>query len=152
MAEFKAGDVVEFKHGTGVISYYENGYMDISLDRDRSERSYFAPFEGKVWHWVKPVPINERPEWHEIVVYASDPLEKTHSIYEQSCSIVTILGGYVAPWEELTPFQKMNYLCLHTGFLTEDWLTAFTKGKLKELSNSALEAYRTSPPSFSFLK
>lgn len=131
---FAQGDEVECKAGIGTITYFEDGYMDIELTKDCSERSFFAPFEGKVWPYVKPVPVNELPLWDEIL--AKIPEITLAEAWMNSVSAgmaVRFLGGEAKDWKELSAYNKLNFVAVTTGCPLSIFKDAYESGNLDVL-------------------
>lgn len=137
---FKEGDIVECKFGLGTITYFEDGYMDVELAKDRSERSFFEPFEGKVWPYVKPVPVNELPLWDEIL--AKIPEITLAEAWMNSVSagmVVRFLGGEAKDWKEFSAYNKLNFVAVTTGCPQSVLKDAYESGNLDALIGSWCE-------------
>jgi hypothetical protein len=132
---FAESDAVECKAGIGEVTYCEDRFMEVRL-RDRTERTFNAPFEGKVWHYVKPVPLDELPVW-TIIMQHPKVLERGPAIedFHRIASVAAMsLGGDVSPWAKLRDYQRLNFLAVLTGCPTAVWKDAAETGKLDELA------------------
>jgi hypothetical protein len=137
---FAEGDAVECKAGVGEVTYCEDGFMEVRL-KDRTERTFNAPFEGKVWHYVMPVSVSDLPVWttimqHPKVRERSPALVDFHRI----ASVAAMsLGGDTRPWTALDDFQRVNFLAILVGCPAVIWRDAAENGRLDELAASWLK-------------
>lgn len=130
---FKNGDLVECKAGVGTITYFEDDYMDIEL-KNGTERSFFAPFEGKVWPYVKPVPMSELPVWDEILKRVPElTLAEAWTQSMVAGMAVRILGGQAKEWDELRAYNKVHYISLITGCPVSIFREAYENGQIETI-------------------
>jgi hypothetical protein len=137
---FAEGDPVECKAGIGTVTYCEDGFMEVAL-KDRTERNFKAPFEGKVWHYVKPVRVADLPVWttimqHPKVLERSSALEDFHGI---TSAVAMVIGGEVSSWSQLSDYQRLNFLAVLTGCPAPFWRDAAESGNLDELVETWLK-------------
>jgi hypothetical protein len=140
LVTFTEGDDIECKAGLGTVTYCEDGFMEVRL-RDRTERTFKAPFDGKVWRYVKPVPVSELPVWttimsHERVVARLGSLHQFHALASMAARAA---GGRVSRWDELSDFQKVNFLGVSSGCPAPFWKDAADNGTLDQLAAAWLK-------------
>lgn len=141
VTEFKEGDDVECKAGRGTVTYCEDGFMEVRL-LDRTERTFFAPFQGKVWQYVKLIPVEELPVWSEIVKHpdVSPHLGRVAQFQAVLTALASRTGGQAESWKNLADFHKCNFLAAMTGCPVAIWREAAEKGKLSTLAARWLQA------------
>lgn len=49
---------------------------------------------------------------------------------------IRLLGGSATPWDEMSAYHKMNFLCVTTQTKIEDWVIAYKDCKLTELQRA----------------
>jgi hypothetical protein len=134
MTTFSVGQEVECKAGIGKITYFEDGFMEVTLGSG-IEKDYWAPFDGKVWPYVKPIPVSELPVWDDIV---NDPavasnIEDAKWYHAMTSRIVEGFGGSAGGWDELSGYQKVHFLSVRTGIPVSVLKEARECGKLDEI-------------------
>lgn len=136
---FELHQPVECKAGIGKITYFEDNFMEVTLN-DGTERTFWGPFEGKVWNYVAPAKKEKSdgisPIWDEILnhpamsrFYRAAQLEQTAMGF-----VVEILSGKaVDPWDQLNAFQKMQFISVATALPVGVILEAKLNNTLEEL-------------------
>jgi len=130
--EFKMNDEVECKHGVGRVTYCEDGFMELRL-HNGIEKNFFAPFAGKVWPYVKPVPVEELPLWTDLINHpaVAPHMEAVHDYQFSMSMIVAWVKGNAAAWSTLSDYQKANFLAVYSGCPLEYWREAFEAGRIE---------------------
>jgi len=136
MTEFREGEAVECRHGPAVVTYCEDGFLEIRLDKDGTERTFWAPFDGKVWY---PEPKPGHDIWDEIVAdpCMAETLEAARIFAAAASAMVSMAGGKASAWEELTARQQMNFVAVSTGIPAEFWEEAHATGQLSSIAHGA---------------
>ena len=127
------GTVLEVADGIAYLEMDNLVEMDFPLSDLVLESEYKSPADLE--KEVMDLKSDANKKLAEVIWPKIRPvLANMTSVYALSAeAAVGILGGEATPWEELTAYHKMNFLCIWTKTKFEDWVDAADVGKLGDV-------------------
>jgi hypothetical protein len=117
LVNFALGQTVGCKHGSGEITYLEDGLMEVTLTTG-VEKNFREPFLGKVWLYDESVKqISDSSIWQRIAANPSviDHMNGAKSYHLLIGGLLTRLGGGAGRWDNMSACQKVNVLAVYSG-------------------------------------
>lgn len=127
------GQVLEISNGIAYIELENGVEMDFPVAELVLESEYKTPAD--IEQEQMDAADEDKKAAAEIIWPKIRPVlaHLTQLYMEHMAVAVTAIGGSSSPWDELTAYHKMNFLCIWTKIPFEKWVDAKDVGMLDKL-------------------